>query len=154
MNFAVPSLMVFSFAFSAIAVAEAAPTLDPFPAQPTAEKTFVFDKPKDLPHFSGVLKLSDQRKGVHLEFEGKGLKKGQYRFLATDDCKALQKIFQSPRQSASSFEEIESFETEFGFISMEKNLNGQTLENLQIENKSIALVKIEKKGKKLITCSQ
>jgi hypothetical protein len=126
----------------------------PFPTTSTEAKIYKFSssgagadsKP------TGTLKLTEQKTGVLLVFEGTGLKKGNYKIIKVSSCEAVRKSLLSKKSPPAS-DELFSFDTDFGEISTEKRLSAQKIEELELDSKSIALIKIEKKGDILFSCA-
>lgn len=150
--------LTFSFILSTPAFAEPnevpeAPE-SPFPAVSTEAKIYKFSTPgsaADSKH-TGTLKLTEQKTGVLLVFEGTGLKKGNYKIMKVTSCEAIRKSLLSKKSPPAS-DELFAFDTDFGEISTEKRLTAQKIDELELDSKAIALIKIEKKGDILFSCA-
>lgn len=149
------SLLV-SFAFQPLAHAQSSADSDssPFPNIEKRSRTYSFEiDPKARGGLGvGTLKFIEAKNFVQLEFEGTGLKRGDYEIIKTADCKTVQKKLHSPRKTPD--DEIYAFSTRYGDISTEEKLSFQNLSELDLENNAIALVKVEKKRRVLIACTQ
>lgn len=96
----------------------------------------------------GQLKLSNQKKNVKLEFEGTGLKKGKYRIVIAENCKIPKN---NKKFKFSS--ELYLFNTEFGEISSEQDLSAASLSDIDMNEKSIVLLKTGK-HEQIISCGE
>lgn len=100
---------------------------------------------------SASIKFEERKKSVKIEFEGSGLKKGKYRIVKIQDCEVFKKSLIKSKQASE--EEVFSFETEYGEISDEKVLPIESLKELGLDEKFLALLKVEKKSDLFIACS-
>ncbi len=97
------------------------------------------------------IKFEERKKSVKIEFEGSGLKKGKYRIVKIQDCEAFKKSLIKSKQTTE--EEVFSFETEYGEISDEKIITIESLKDLGLDEKFLALLKVEKKLDIFVACS-
>jgi hypothetical protein len=133
----------------------------PFPAATAPTKSYKFQKADEKPAKEGkapkeplgTLKVLEQKNLVRLEFEGRGLEKGNYQIIKTASCEVLKKRLLSNKPIPADAL-LFAFDTEYGNISTEKNFNGQKLDSLGLEATALALIKIEKHGDRFIACGQ
>ena len=109
------------------------------------------DSHKKSAPVTAKIKFEERKKSVKIEFEGSGLKKGKYRIVKIQDCEAFKKSLIKSKQTFE--EEVFSFETEYGEISDEKVISVDSLKDLGLDEKFLALLKVEKKSDIFIACS-
>ncbi|MBC7466138.1 MAG: hypothetical protein H7256_09100 [Bdellovibrio sp.] len=105
---------------------------------------------KEKAKIIGRLKFVEVGAKVRLEFSGTNLQKGNYKIFKIDSCESYKKA----KTKSAAGEDIFSFETKYGEISDEKNLSVTKVKDLNLEDKSFALVKTAGKALTLIACSE
>lgn len=96
----------------------------------------------------GQLKLSNQKKNVKLEFEGTGLQKGKYKIVIAENCRVPKN-----NKKFKFASELYLFTTEYGEISSEQNLSAASINEIDMNEKSIVLLKTGK-SEKIISCGE
>ncbi|MGZ3771465.1 MAG: hypothetical protein ACXVCP_09150 [Bdellovibrio sp.] len=142
------NLLLLISAISLTKAANAETTESQIPTLATSVQ-YSFEADQQNKNFVGHLTLSNSKKNVKLEFEGSGLKKGQYKFIISDSCKPLKKF-----KLKASDAEIYSFKTVYGEVSSETNLPDVNLEKMDINHKSLVLLKVENKTERMISCGK
>ncbi|MGE0632293.1 MAG: hypothetical protein AB7O96_07795 [Pseudobdellovibrionaceae bacterium] len=150
------SPLIFILFISAISVAEEEKWEAVVLAEPTTQNRQVlnFEIPKGKKDSLriGILKLQTRKDVGFLEFEGRDLKKGTYEIVKTEECEELKKSYTKNRKPASA-ETLYQFTTEYGDFSGEKNLHAP-LEELHLQDADIALVRLYKGKKALLSCGK
>jgi hypothetical protein len=146
----------FRFLFSAISLLSSfagAQSTDSTPAAISPEKEYRFTIKGSAKKESAtaVLKLSEKKDFVYLYFEGSALQSGKYKLLKGDSCTALKKLLRSKKLPEDS-SELYAFETKYGNISGERNLEAKKLQEMGVDHMAIAIVKIENKNNIIISC--
>ena len=141
---------LFCLSFIGISISHAEETIltAPEPARALKTYSFMVDTSPKTPKKVGKLTLTEEKKGLKLEFEGFGLKTGQYKVGIADQC-------QLPKgQKKLKFTtELHPFNTQSGEIYSEEFLTISKIDDLNLEGKSIVLIKVEKQKDKIISCA-
>lgn len=144
-----------SFSAGAQTPGETQPPASPFPSIEKPARTFEFETnpqgSEERKH--SILQLIEGKNQIRIEFEGRGLKKGSYQILKTSDCKSLERKLKSKKSPASA-EEVFSFQTDSGEISTEGRISDRNMASLELDNQTLALVKISKSQSAVVACSK
>lgn len=97
----------------------------------------------------GKLKFENQTDQVRVEFEGSDLSAGKYKVVKVENCSS----FKKKNREKEVLNELLSFETKYGNISTEKMLANTKLEELNINDTNVALVKLSKGKIASVYCS-
>lgn len=132
--------------FSQICLAEDLPNFSPALQTPSLKFTFANQskKAKDL----GTLTLTNEKKNIKLEFEGTTLSKGHYRIVISEKCQLAK-----GKNKVSVLNELYKFETHYGEVSSEEHLTYEKIEDLNLQDKVVVLLKKSKSGEQIISCS-
>lgn len=110
--------------------------------------SFISDAPPKEQKNFGKLRLIEGKKNVKIEFDGTGLKQGQYQIITADSCK-----LPKGQKRLKPIHELLTFKTQSGEVFSEEHLAFSKIDELEIEKKSIVLLKIEKRQDKVIACA-
>lgn len=142
------SYWVLCFALVGTSICRAEELISPPTAGILKVFSFVSDAPSKAQKNFGKLRLIEGKKNVKIEFDGTGLKQGQYQIVTANSCK-----LPKGQKRMKPIHELLTFKTQSGEVFSEENLTFSKIDELEVEKKSIVLLKIEKQQDKVIACA-
>jgi len=139
---------IYYFVFMSVSICRAEDLISTPHANDLKVFSFISDSSPKVQKNFGKLSLIEGKMNVKLEFEGTGLKQGEYKIAIADQCKLSKK-----QKRLKLTRELHTFKTQSGEVFTEENLTFSKINDLELENKSIVLLKVEKQQDKIIACA-